>query len=249
MRTLNYIILFFALLLSTVSFAQTVVGIPNQYESSWRLKQVIRDRLNIQERSNPIAYREIKGSPYLSDTFKNGQYYLNGESQGHFYLRYNVYNDQIEILVDASPENLNLDEPSFDAFLKYDKSKVVLDGKTIRSYYYNDDNGNTSNSYFIEVNTTDKLTLLLRKRCVLTPAEKAVTPNEADRAAKFTIYDDYYIISEGEKYPKKIELKKRKLLKEFPEQADALKVFIKEEKINLSEESDLVKLTNYMSTL
>nr|WP_321244314.1 hypothetical protein [uncultured Psychroserpens sp.] len=249
MRTLNYIILLFALLVSTVSVAQAVAGIPNQYEATWRLKQVIRDKLNTQERTNPVAYRDIKGSPYLSEKFKDGEYILNGESQGHFYLRYNVYNDQIEILVDASPENLSLAEPSFDAFLKYDKSKVLLDGKTIRSYYYNDHNDNTVNSYFIEVNKTDKLTLLLRKRCVLTPAEKAATPNQADRAARFTTYDDYYIINEGEKYPKKIELNKRKLLKEFPEQADALKQFIKNENINLDEESDLVKLTNYMSTL
>jgi hypothetical protein len=249
MKSLNIIALLFALLVSTVSYAQAVAGIPNQYEASWRLKQVIRDKLNTQERSYPIAYRDIKGSPYLSDTFKDGEYYLNGESQGHFYLRYNVYNDQIEILVDASPENLSKDEPSYDAFLKYDKSKVVLNGKIIQSYYYNDDNGNTSNSYFIEVNKTDKLTLLVRKRCVLTPAEKAATPNQTDRAARFTVYDDYYILNEGDKYPKKIELKKRKLLKEFPQEAEALKAFIKKENIDLAEESDLVKLTNYMSTL
>jgi hypothetical protein len=249
MRYLNCIILLFACFLSTLSFAQAVAGEPNQYESSWRLKQIIRDKLNTQERSNPIDYSEIKGTPYINEQFVDGQYFLDGESQGHFYLRYNVYNDQIEILVDATPENLNGKDPKFDVYLKFDNSMVMLNGKIIKSYYYNDEHGNSSNSYFIEVNKTDKISLLLRKRCVLTPAEKAATPNQADRAAKFTIYDDYYLLLQNETYPRKIELKKRKLLKEFPKYELDLKAFMKQENINLNQEDDLIKLTNYLSTL
>ena len=249
MRYLKCLIVLLVCFASTCAFAQAVAGEPNQYESSWRLKQIIRDKLNTQERSNPIDFSEIKGSPYLNAEFVDGQYFLDGESQGHFYLRYNVYNDQIEILTDASPENLKSDNPKFDAFLKLDNSKVILNGETIKSYYYTDAYGNSSNSYFIEVNKTDNLLLLLRKRCLLTPAEKAATPNQADRAAKFTIYDDYYILLQNETYPRKLELKKRKLLKEFPEYEADLKAFIKQEHINLNDKADLIKLTNYLSTL
>ncbi|WP_204346174.1 hypothetical protein [Psychroserpens algicola] len=249
MKNLVAIVLIALMLSSNFVVAQAVVGDPNQYEASWRLKQVIRDKLNVQERSNPIEFSDIKGSPYLNESFKDGQYFLNGKSQGHFYIRYNVYNDQIEILTDVSPENFNSKTPKYDAFLKSNNSKIILDGKTIKSYYYNDDNGNTTNSYFIEVNTTDKYTLLVRKRCVLTPAEKAATPNQADRAARFTIYDDYYMLDKNEQYPRKIEPKQRKLLKTFPAKADALKDYIKKERINLKEEDDLIKLTNYMSTI
>lgn len=249
MKNLVTTVLIAFLLMSNLSIAQAVVGDPNQYEASWRLKQVIRDKLNVQERANPVKFSEIKGSPYLNDTFEAGQYYLNDESQGNFYLRYNVYNDQIEILTDASPQNLEREDPVYDAFLKTDNSKVILNGKTIKSYYYNDENGNTTNSYFVEVNETDKYVLLVRKRCVLTPAEKAATPNQADRAARFTIYDDYYMLDKSEQYPQKIELKTRKFLNAFPKQANALKAYMKQEDINLKEEKDLVKLTNYMSTL
>ncbi|WP_460219772.1 hypothetical protein [Psychroserpens sp. MEBiC05023] len=233
----------------TVSIAQAVAGDPNQYETSWRLKQVIRDKLNVQERANPIDFSDIKGSPYLNEKFQDGQYFLNGKNQGHFYLRYNIYNDQIEILSDASPQNMQSDNPVYDAFLKTDNSKVLLDNKTIKSYYYEDENGNSTNSYFIEVNQTDKHILLLRKRCVLTPAEKAATPNQADRAAKFTIYNDYYILDKDKNYPQKIELKKKRFLKAFPKYTSALKDYIKKEDINLKEEDDLVKVTNFMNSL
>nr|WP_321233548.1 hypothetical protein [uncultured Psychroserpens sp.] len=249
MKHITSLTLIFFLLTSTVSFSQAVAGTPNQFEASWRLKQVLRDKLNSQNRDNAIKFSQIKGSPYLNKNFADGEFFLNDESEGHFYLRYNVYNDQIEILTDNSAVNLNSEMPLYDAFLKTENSKVVLDGKTIKSFYYNDENGNTTNSYFIEVNVTEKFTLLLRKRCILTPAEKAATPNQADRAARFTMYNDYYVLDHNEKYPKKIEAKQRKLLKTFPKQAEALKDYMKKERINLKEEQDLVKLTNYMSTL
>ncbi|MGB3608008.1 MAG: hypothetical protein WA775_09035 [Psychroserpens sp.] len=209
----------------------------------------LRKLMNTRTKNNTLAFRDIKGTPYLSDKFALGEFFINDKSYGNFNLRYNIYNDQIEILSNDSFDNLNDDEPDYDAFLKTDNSKVVLNGKTIKSYFFNDENGNSTNSYFIEVNSTDKYILLLRKRCVLTPAEKAATPNQADRAAKFTIYDDYYILDRNEIYPMQIELNKRKFLKAFPKMANALKDFIKKEDINLKQEEDLVQLTNYMSTL
>jgi hypothetical protein len=77
-----------------VTFIQTVVEFPIN-TGIVLTKQVIRDELNTQERSNPIAYRD--GSPVFEWYFLRWTVFLNGESQGHFYLRYNVYNDQIEI--------------------------------------------------------------------------------------------------------------------------------------------------------
>jgi hypothetical protein len=247
--TLKHIAIALMIFITLPAMSQSFGASTQQLDRSTYDMNELRKLMNTKVKNNTITFNEIKGSPYMNERFVLGEFFLNGKSFGNFNLRYNIFNDQVEILSDDSFDNLNGEEPKYDAFLKADNSKVVLDGKTIKSYYYNDENGNTTNSYFIQVNQTDKYTLLLRKRCVLTPAEKAATPNQADRAAKFTVYDDYYILDKRDQYPKKIELKQRKLLRVFPKQAEALKEFMKKEDINLKEENDLVKLTNYMSTL
>lgn len=249
MKKLVFIVVVSSLLFSDLLVAQAVVGAPNQYESAWRLKQVIRDKLNTQENSNPIKLSDIKGSQYLNDKFVQGEILIGEESEGHFNLRYNLYTDQIEILREGHVNNASSEDLNYDIILKLDKIKIILDGNTIKPYYHLTDSKKTINSFFIEIYKNNKYTLLNKKRCVLTPAQKAATPNQADRAARFTTYNDYYVLNQSEQYPQKLELKKRTFSKSFPEYSKVLKAYLKKEEVDLKEEKDLIKVLDYLSVL
>lgn len=249
MKKIVFLVIVSSLVCTDFLIAQAVVGAQNQYESSWRLKQVIRDKLNTQERSNPIKLSDIKGSPYLNDRFMQGEIIIGEESEGHHNLRYNIYSDQIEVLREDNVQNASSEDPKYDVILKLDKIKIILDGKTIEPYYHLTDSNKTIKSFFIEVYKNNKYTLLNKKRCVLTPAQKATTPNQADRAARFNIYDDYYVLTDSEQYPQKLELKKRTFAKSFPEYSKPLKEYLKKEEINLKKQEDLIKVLDYLSVL
>jgi len=65
------------------------VNIPSQYESTWRLKQIIRDRLNRDEKANPISFEDIKGSPYLTQNFETAQLNNSNNEEFHTLLKLN----------------------------------------------------------------------------------------------------------------------------------------------------------------
>ena len=230
-----------------ISNAQAVVGEPNQYESTWRSVQVIRDILNKKSKDNPIDFKDIKGSPYLNQKFKMGEYVANGKSLGNFYLRYNIYSDEIEV-IDEKELNISDGEiKDLGAFLKIDDSHAIIDNQKFNLVNYVDKNDDFQKAYFQELYSNNGTTLLKRFRCVLTPAQKAQTFNEADRAAKFNIYEDYYLQTKESQYPELLSLKKSKIVKAFKGKEKSAKEYIATNKLNLKKEDDLVKLIQFVS--
>jgi len=153
-----------------------------------------------------------------------------------------MYHDEIEVL---NGEDLN----DYSAFLKLEKSNININNSQIQLYTYKGKSGMPVKGYFIKQATFNNLSYFIKKRCELTPAQKAPNPNQADRAPKFTTYDDYYILKKGETVPEKVELKKKKLLEFFPNQQKEIKTFLKSEKIKLKNKEDLEKLFKYIDSL
>ena len=247
-QTYNFVLLLL-LVLSECMFSQEVVGEPNQYESTWRNLQVVRDILNNQDNSNSIDFKDIKGSPYYNHQFKKSKFFVGNKLFGVFNLRYNIYSDEIEVIDDNQLKNIGTNKLDLKAFLRLDNSKAIIDGQVIELYNYKDDKSIISKGYFIELNKNKKYTLLQRKRCVLTPAKKAPTFNQASRAAKFNIYNDYYLLTSGDRYPKKIQLKKNSILEMFPDKKYLLKTYIKNKKLKIKKSEDLADIINYAFSL
>ena len=232
---------------SFYSFSQGVVSEPNQYESTWRNLQVVRNLLNNQDNSKPIDFKDIKGSPYDNPEFQKGEFFVDGVSQGQFLLRYNTYADEIEVIENKKLKDFNINK-ELEAFLRLDKSKAII-GKKIIEFYSYEEGKNINKGYFISLVDKKDYSILLRKRCILTPAQKAATFNEADRSAKFTTYNDFYKLEKSELRPKKITINKKNILKEYPSDKEKIKTYLRQHKIDFKNPADIIKIYTFLENL
>lgn len=240
MKTLRLLPIAFLFLYGTSLFAQ-ISGAPREFESTSQIYDKLRDFLNQKEKDPyEIDWENVKGSPYLYEKYKVGTFFVGDKSYGNVLMRLNTYTDEIELLPEEGGEA--------EALMKVANSKLTFENKTLKVYAYNDEEGYEKQGYFLVLSESESVSLLLRKKCVFSPNEKALTANQADRAAKFTQYDRYFIVKDGSK-PIEIAPKKKAIIKLFPEKADEIKKYIKSEKLKLKRQEDLAKLITYIGTL
>jgi hypothetical protein len=220
-------------------FAQ-MSGAPRQFESTSRIYNQIRQLLNTKEKDPyKIDWSNVKGSPYLYEKYKIAQFYVGNKSYGNIMMRFNTYSNEIELLPQDGQET--------EALIKVDESRIVFDNKTLKLFTFNDEDGSENKAYFLILNDEKNVQLLLRKKCKFSPNEKAATQNQADRAAKFTQYDYYYIVKNGELT--QVDAKKKAVVNLFPGKESEIKKYIKSEKLKLKKEKDFAKLIDYIATL
>jgi len=239
MKSLRLLPIAFLFLFSASLFAQ-VSGAPRQFESTSQVYDQLRKFLNTKEKDPyQIDWDNVKGSPYLYEKYKLAQFFVGDKSYGNIMMRFNTYSNEIELF----PEN----GKEIGALMKVDDSRIVFENKTLQLFDYKDEEGAEKKAYFLVLNDEKNVQLLLRKKCVFSPNEKALTANQADRAAKFTQYDYYYIVKNGE--PIQVDAKKKDVLKLFPENENEIKNFIKSEKLKLKKEEDFATLIDFIATL
>ena len=226
MKALRLLPIAFLFLFSASMFAQ-VSGAPRQFETTSKIYNQIRNLLNTTEKSPyKIDWETVKGTPYLYEKYKIAKFYVGNKSYGNIMMRLNTYSNEIELL----PE----DGQEMESLMKIDESRVVFDNKTLKLFTFKDEDGSENKAYFEVLNDEENVQLLLRKKCKFSPNEKALTQNQADRAAKFTQYDYYYILKDGELT--QVDAKKKDVVNLFPGKASEIKKYIKSEKLKLKKE-------------
>jgi hypothetical protein len=239
MKTLRLLPIAFSLLFSASIFAQ-IDGSPRQYESTSQLFQNLRKVINSKEKDPyEIDWDNVKGSPYMDQNYKLGQFFVDKKSYGNVMMRFNTYTDEIELMP--------IDGEEVGALMKIDNSRLTFENKTLKLLSYKDEDGNVQKGYFLVLNTSHNVKLLLKKKCVFSPNEKALTANQADRAAKFTQYDYFYILKEGT--PIMVSPKKKDIVKLFPDKKNEIKGYIKSERLKLKKQEDFAKLVDYIASL
>jgi len=239
MKTLRLLPIAFLFLYSASIFAQ-INGTPKQFESTSQIFDELRKFIETkQNEPYKIDWDNVKGSPYLHESYKLAKFYIGDKSYGNIMMRLNTYSNEIELLPKDGEE--------IEALMKIDKSRIIFDNTTLKLYTYKDEEGTEQKAYFSVLNDEENVQLLLRKKCVFSPSQKALTQNQADRAAKFTQYDYYYILRAGELT--QVDAKKKAVANLFPEKANEIKKYIKSEKLKLKKEKDFAKLIDYVATL
>ncbi|WP_420570636.1 hypothetical protein [Kordia sp.] len=240
MKSLRLLPITLLLLFCGSMFAQ-MSGAPREFESTSQIYDELRKFLNTKEKDPyEIDWENVKGSPYLYENYKLAQFFVGDKSYGNVMMRLNTYSDEIELL----PE----DGQEMEALMKVDNSRVTFENKTLKLMKYKDEEGYEKQSYFLVLNDKDDVQLLLRKKCVFSPNEKALTANQADRAAKFTQYDRYYISKNGGALTE-VKPKKKEVVKLFPGKEGDIKKYIKSERLKLKKQKDFAKLVDYIATL
>ncbi len=243
MKTKNISLLITLCILYTINISSqeepSMSGVIRQYQSTLLAFQKIKRLLKEDKKDNQIDFTSIKGSPYLKEEFSLGQFYISDSLIDKNLFRYNIYADEIEI-----KENDQL-----YGLLKIEGTKLVLDNYTILLKEYVNQDKLKSKSYFILLTNGEKIGLYKRKRCKLTPAQKATTPNQMDRAAKFTTYDDYYIQKENQNILQEISIKKKNILKIMQDKKDIINNYIDKNNIDVKNEKKLTELFTFYNSL
>jgi hypothetical protein len=223
--------------LSAQEFADTSSGTPE--------KKIEKEKIYIIPGS--ISYTENLKSPFLFEEWTPGEIFLKGgkvESNGR--IKYDLFLDQL-VYMRPTGEYMTL--------MSYNIEKFVLAGaRADDDYSFLNMNfkhfklGSRVQPGFYEVILEDKTSLLAKRKKRLIAAGRTSTYTKPDSQFLFKRDDDYYVVKEdGSIY--KVKFSSHFFLRLFSNRKSELKKFLKEEKIKIKKESDVVELISYYNTI
>lgn len=186
---------------------------------------------------------EFIGSPYTDDSFKPAVLFYNSENQGPIYYRYNSYNEEIEV------KSTLLEEEAIMG-LHTDKAINIEigGGKRMSFKTFIDKRDNKLNGYLTHIYDGEIFDLFKRSKVKFTEAQAAQNSFLKATSNRFTHFTEYYLQKEGVNKIEEIVLKNRKLIKMVgPEKKRDLEAFIKENDLNVKNESDLIKAVRFLN--
>ena len=184
----------------------------------------------------------IQGSAYTSEVFLPGALYFKGNFESNIFYRYNAYAEELEIkdvnLPGAPIRGLNRDKSI---------SLTTPDRKSMSFKTFIDRKGLTQNGYLTKL-AEGKYTFYERYDVKYTQPQKAQNSFVPATPARFTKFTEYYIELEGRNRIDELELSNRKLIKVVNDnQKEALKQFLKENKLKIKDEKDIYKALNFLN--
>ena len=216
-------ILTLGLALASPLSAQTSLDLPTEY-----LRNNSTGGVNSNLPSNLV------GSPYLTDDFRRGMVHMGNETPYPAMMRYNAYQDEIQV---QSGEGIST------LFMR-DNIWAELNGETIRIETYEKGSG-TAQGYFFELNKGATRLLKKHKR-VFMEAVPATSSYTQDKPPSFDDDITYYLAQEGVP-AKEIKLKKKDVA-EILNSKEA-QAYIKENKMKLKSEEEVIELINPLNAL
>lgn len=187
---------------------------------------------------NNITLDEVDGSPYDNDEFTQGDVTIN-EKIYKGLLRYNAFNDEIQLIDDGQVITL----------LKRPYVKAAIGTKKFAIYAFNGKQS-VKRGYFVELTDNSKKAILLQRITkVILPAEKARSAYKKDKPPRL-ISSNAYFLSLNKKEPAvEIKLNKKAVLAAFDNHNAELKSFVSKNKLKLKTEDEIAQLLDYYNSL
>lgn len=197
-----------------------------------RNTQFVKSMDEINSGKAVLKYSDIKGNAFYKNGFNNAKI---GETTTILPIRYNMFKDSFEILnnndVYAVPKD-NI----FSTFTFVSSNEKFVLGK--------DDEGFAGYFLVLSEGKHKLLKKMLVKFYPEVPAQNSMVPGTP---AKFEKQKPIYFIKTDDKIVK-LTKKPEDLINAFPEEKkNEVKDFIKNNKIKLTEELDLIKLINFLN--
>ncbi len=178
----------------------------------------------------------VEGSPYANEEFVLGKVYAEGQDPYNGLLRFNAYQDGIEMKTDKGIITL----------LKREYLSAEIDGNLYRIENYKN-NGAVRKAYFIEKNK-GKARLLLRQQKEFVEERPATSSYSKDKPARFNEENSYYLITEGNAGVE-VRLKSKDILSALPDHQKEVEAFAKKNKIKMKTEEEVLQILAYYNTL
>jgi len=181
--------------------------------------------------------KNTKGSPYLYETFLPSKVIINDSTTYNAMLRYNAYNDEIEMKKDEKVTAL-FKRPYIEAIINNSHYKILE---------YKSEADKNKTGYFVALTPLGKHQFYRKDIKVFKEGKKAASTYSKDVPPSFENMVNYYVVLENSTQTRLLKLKKKNLLSLLGD--EELPSFMKKEKIDLKNEKDLIKLFQYYNTL
>jgi len=183
------------------------------------------------------TYVDVDGSPYMNDDFMPAMLYPDEKL---YLARYNAKDDEIEVQL-AEDKILVLDNS------RRDYTMVFRDNDLTYTTLYNE--GKKMPGYYVKVVTTDEISVYKKQAKRFVEGREAVDNFSKNKDAYFTEANETFFIQFGENGPiEEMPTKRRKFSKLFDSKEDEIDDYIKDNDIDLEEESGIKKVVGFIST-
>ena len=185
-----------------------------------------------------VDYSEISGSPYASEKLIEGYVLFTGGDSLTYYLRYNIYADEMEYL---EGEDLMIVQNSKDL------EDIGINGNL---YKYLDYSWlkNLKSGYLISV-IDGPLSIYRKQRVKFQDAKPAKSSYETSRPPTFNKETDVLLYSQDGSIPDKVVFVNNIVDQVFPTHQVHLKEYIKKNKIKVKKEEGFIELVEYYNAL
>ena len=185
---------------------------------------------------------DFTGTPYKDKMFKNGTILKNGVPLAkNIGLRYNASKDLFEVKKSSvlKDEQAKVLKSSSDLFIIMGSENYV---------FLAPNENNSTQGYFLIDFKSDKTSLFKKIKKEYIPEQKAYTSLASNIAANYKEKLSLYLYTSDGLL---IELpgSKSKRLKAFGDKSKDIKLFVKENKININKEAGLIEVIKYFDTL
>ena len=178
----------------------------------------------------------------MSNSFAPGQLYYGDEAVGNIFYRHNAYNEEIEI------KQTNSEAASILGLSKDKNIRLVADGKSMSFKTIVDKSGNTKNAY-LTLLVDGNYKLYKHLEVTFKEAKKAENSFVQGKPAKFIQFVEYYLEGPDGKRIDQVELNNKKVLNVISEDKKAsLSSFLKENKLKIKGEQDLMKVLSFLNS-
>ncbi len=232
-----YFIVFVSIIINHLNFSQSIGA--NGVRSDSRINDLFEDLKN-RVKKQSITSINIKGSPYFNESFELAEIeYFGKILNDKVYLRYNAYNDEMEMSLNSSSTDSN------NILIKNNKVSCVINNKKFKYLGFTPENSNPIIGYLSILYLGKSLTLYERKKKIYMQATKARTSLERSFPARYTDKIEYYFsINNGSIF--EIKTNKKDVFRKLNSYGESIKKYLSFNKIKIRSKEDLLGLFRYL---
>ena len=186
-----------------------------------------------------LNYQDISGSPYLNDELVLGQVIFKKGDSAEYYLRYDIYADEIEYLKNKSLYSV-INMPALD-HINLNEQRIVY-----QTYY---ENGKQSSGFLLQL-VTNKCSLYQKLGVKFQDSQPGQSmPFREATPTRFKSTPIKWYFSTDNSTITQFNPDNAGLKQVFAEHFTELKAYIKANKLKIKKEDDLVALFEYYNML
>lgn len=220
------------ILVSTAAFSQA--GRASMFHNDISTQAILQKNMAKVYKSN------VDGTPYYDESFNSATITPINKV---FMVRFNVALDVMEVIQETDTLFMNKNNRSY--IIKLNKGNI-----TYKILEYVESENEDKLGYYIQLTTGKKVKLYRKDRKKFVEVKRTAYGSINGTSAKYKEQKSEFYIEYGDNGTAvKLPRKKKSVIKLFASKQKEIKAFIKENKIKVTKEKDLIKLINYANSL